>query len=61
MHLVTTDGGEIVRWLRGFARPPRVTYLVHGEPPAATALAAAIGEQYAWTLEVAVDGSTVRL
>jgi metallo-beta-lactamase family protein len=36
------DAAEIVRWLRGFARPPEITYIVHGEPPAMTALAAAI-------------------
>jgi metallo-beta-lactamase family protein len=32
------DRDEILRWLGGFRRPPRVTYLVHGEPPAGTAL-----------------------
>src|SRR5262249_11318616 len=31
------DAGEIMRWLSGFARPPRTTFLVHGE---AAALAA---------------------
>jgi hypothetical protein len=29
-------------WLAGFERPPRQTYLVHGEPPPAEALAEAI-------------------
>jgi metallo-beta-lactamase family protein len=29
------DRDEIMRWLDGFERPPRVTYLVHGEPSAA--------------------------
>jgi metallo-beta-lactamase family protein len=55
------DAGEILRWLGGFERPPRVTYLVHGEPPAAIALAAAIRDRYGWTVAVAVDRSTVRL
>jgi metallo-beta-lactamase family protein len=55
------DAGEILRWLGGFERPPRVTYLVHGEPLAATALAAAIRERYGWTVEVAADGSNVDL
>ena len=28
------DYGEILRWLSGFKRPPRRTFLVHGEPSA---------------------------
>lgn len=27
------DAGEIVRWISGFERAPRMTYLVHGERP----------------------------
>src|SRR5262249_60989617 len=34
------DAGEIMRWLSGFSRPPRMTYLVHGEDAALQALAA---------------------
>ena len=55
------DADEILRWLRGFERPPRVTYLVHGEPGAAAALAGAIRARYAWNVEVARDGETVSL
>ncbi|HXI66216.1 MAG TPA: MBL fold metallo-hydrolase [Gemmatimonadales bacterium] len=55
------DSDEILRWLRGFTRPPRVTYLVHGEPEGATALAAAIRARYGWNVEVAKDGETVAL
>lgn len=36
------DAGEIVRWLRGFRRPPSRTFIVHGEPPAMAALAGTI-------------------
>ncbi|HEV2751600.1 MAG TPA: MBL fold metallo-hydrolase [Gemmatimonadales bacterium] len=53
------DGDEILRWLRGFERPPRVTYLVHGEPEAAAALAAALRERLGWNVEIARDGATV--
>ena len=53
------DGDEIMRWLRGFERPPRVTYLVHGEPEGATALAAAIRERLKWNVEIASDGAAV--
>ena len=55
------DAGETLRWLGGFERPPRVTYLVHGEPPAAAALADAIRARYRWTVAIARDGETVAL
>jgi metallo-beta-lactamase family protein len=55
------DSAETLRWLGGFERPPRVTYLVHGEPQAATALAAAIRARYAWNVVVAGDGEIVAL
>lgn len=36
------DGGEILRWLRGFSKPPGLTCIVHGELPAMQALEADI-------------------
>jgi metallo-beta-lactamase family protein len=47
--------------MRGFERPPRQTYVVHGETGPAQALATAIGEQLGWKAEVARDGATVSL
>ncbi len=55
------DRDEILRWLGGFARPPRETYLVHGEPDAAQGLADAIRARYGWTVTVTQDGATVGL
>src|SRR2546425_11006734 len=55
------DRDETLRWLGGFTRPPRQTYLVHGEPDGAAALAAAIRERYGWQGAVAQDRATVRL
>jgi metallo-beta-lactamase family protein len=55
------DRGEILRWLRGFARPPAMTYVVHGEPPAASALRDAITTEFAWPATVARDGERVSL
>lgn len=55
------DREEILRWLGGFARPPRMTYLVHGEPAAAHALAGEIARRLGWRVRVAVDGETVPL
>ncbi len=55
------DCAEILRWLGGFERPPQVTYLVHGEAQATTALAGAIRARYGWNVEIARDGETVVL
>ena len=55
------DQQETLRWLGGFVRPPRTTYLVHGEPAAASALAQVISSRYGWTVQVARDGERVVL
>lgn len=44
------DAGEIMRWLKGFARPPAVTYLVHGEPAPMDVLKARIEKELKWTV-----------
>jgi metallo-beta-lactamase family protein len=55
------DRDEILRWLGGFERAPRQTWVVHGEPAAARALAGAIETRLRWRVSVAEDGATVRL
>ena len=55
------DRDEILRWLGGFTRAPRQTWVVHGEPPAAQALADAIRVRLGWRVRVAEDGATVPL
>lgn len=55
------DRAEILRWLRGFRRPPRMTYAVHGEPPAAAALRDAIVKELGWRADVAADGARVEV
>jgi metallo-beta-lactamase family protein len=55
------DQSELLRWMEGFARPPRQTYVVHGEPGPAQALASVIRERLGWQAEVAEDGATVNL
>ena len=44
------DRDEILRWLRGFSRPPAQTFLVHGEPDAMGALASAIRQELGWSV-----------
>ena len=53
------DQGEILRWLGGFTRPPAATYIVHGEPDAASALQVRIASQLKWRAVVAQDGQRV--
>jgi metallo-beta-lactamase family protein len=55
------DANEIMRWLSGFSRPPRTTYLVHGEPPALAALAARITNERAWPVHIAAYRERVEL
>ena len=47
------DTPELLQWLRTFPRKPQVTYLVHGEPAAATALRQAMIQALGWDVEVA--------
>lgn len=46
------DQDDIMRWLKGFRRPPQMVYLVHGEPSSAEALAARIREELHWNVTV---------
>ncbi len=46
------DAGEIMQWLGHFRSPPKRTFIVHGEPPAADALRLRIQDQLHWTCEV---------
>jgi metallo-beta-lactamase family protein len=55
------DQAETLRWLRGFARPPGMTYLVHGEPGASAALASAVQRELGWAVRVAEDGQAVEV
>jgi metallo-beta-lactamase family protein len=48
------DQNALLAWLSGFRRPPRQTYVVHGEPLAAHALRDAIEARLKW--EAAVPG-----
>ena len=55
------DQGEILRWLRGYTRPPRQVYVVHGEPNASQTLANLITTQFGWPAEIARDKATVTI
>jgi len=55
------DYSEMLRWLSGFSRPPKMTYLVHGEPPALEALAARVADEKHWPVHIARDLERVEL
>ena len=55
------DRNEILAWLRNFRLPPRRTWVVHGEPGAASALAETIQRELHWTTAIAADGQVVDL
>jgi metallo-beta-lactamase family protein len=46
------DSDEILRWLRGFTRAPRMTFVTHGEPTASDALRHRIEEELGWSCMV---------
>jgi metallo-beta-lactamase family protein len=56
------DQSGLLGWLARFRRPPRRTFVVHGEPRAAQAFAAAIHERLGWTgIDVPAARSSVIL
>ena len=50
------DGDEIMDWLRGFERAPRMTFVNHGEPAAADCLRMRIRDELQWPVRVADQG-----
>jgi metallo-beta-lactamase family protein len=47
------DTPELLDWLHTFKQKPRETYLVHGEPAAASLLQEAIRKELGWNVEIA--------
>jgi metallo-beta-lactamase family protein len=55
------DADEILSWLRGFDRPPKMTFITHGEPEASDALRRRIEEELHWPCMVPDYRQTVEL
>lgn len=55
------DWKEVLHWLQGMPAAPRRTFLTHGEPPAANAMANHIKETYGWAVEVPAYGQRFEL
>ena len=55
------DADEILRWLGGFKKPPRMTFITHGEPAASDALRHRIEEELGWPCTVPDHGQHLDL
>jgi metallo-beta-lactamase family protein len=55
------DTPELLDWLKTFKNRPQETYLVHGEPMAASLLQAAIVKELGWKVDIAEWKEKVRL
>ncbi|MDW9688383.1 MBL fold metallo-hydrolase [Sinorhizobium meliloti] len=49
------DADEILDWMKQANRPPKMTYLTHGEPDAADTLRARINREFGWQARVPED------
>jgi metallo-beta-lactamase family protein len=55
------DRDALLGWLGKFRRPPRQTWMVHGEPLAAHALRDAVRERFGWRADVPAEGQSAAL
>lgn len=55
------DAGEVLAWIRQLPRPPRRTFITHGEPAAADALRQRIERELGWTCHVPEHLESIRL
>jgi metallo-beta-lactamase family protein len=55
------DADEIMQWLRGFRRPPKHTFVVHGEPNASDVLRRRISQELGWSVSVPEYRDSVEL
>lgn len=55
------DSDEIIRWLSGFKRPPRATFMTHGEPDSSEALGERIAKELGWKVVIPTYKEVVEL
>lgn len=55
------DAGEILAWMKQFAKPPRQTFITHGEPGASDALRQRVEWELGWSTLVPEYRQTVEL
>ncbi|MGA9771860.1 MAG: MBL fold metallo-hydrolase [Blastocatellia bacterium] len=55
------DSAELLRWLGGFKRPPRTTFIIHGEPDSSAALRNKIVKDLGWNVVIPTYKEVVEL
>jgi metallo-beta-lactamase family protein len=55
------DADELIRWASGFTAPPRMTFVVHGEPQPADTLRTRLGREFGWAATVPRPGQEFSL
>lgn len=55
------DQGEIMRWLGNFKRPPKTTFIVHGEPEVQKVLRTKIVQDLGWDVVIPARGDRFEL
>jgi metallo-beta-lactamase family protein len=55
------DADDLISWMRASPKPPRMTYIIHGEPEASDALRARMKRDLGWTARVPEYLETVSL
>ncbi len=46
------DADEIIEWLKGFVKPPKMIFVTHGEPLSSEALRKRVGDELGWSCRV---------
>lgn len=52
------DRDELIAWISRVSRPPKMTYIVHGEPAAAESMCNEIETRLHWPVDIAIHGET---
>lgn len=55
------DADELMRWLSNFSRPPKTTFIVHGEPESSKALGERIVKELGWNIVIPTYQETFEL
>lgn len=55
------DWKGVLKWLSGLQRTPKMVFTTHGEPEAAAAMAAHIGERFGWNTMIPEYGQSLEL
>jgi metallo-beta-lactamase family protein len=55
------DADELMQWAGGFQRPPRHTFVIHGDPDATDRLRFRLGHEMGWRASVPPHAQTVEI